>query len=114
MNTSSVKLTVKGLSNPPSFKNHKRAIMDRKTGRMRTLTEPKVKQWMKQLEDAIVFRLISAYQMAGGATGTGCSLRFWIAMSVPYDDSFLEMPQLSVTVERSLETIITIEIEEII
>lgn len=77
---------------PPSFKNRKRAILDSKTNKMRTLTEPEVKQRMQELEDAIAFALFSACQTGANETHLGCSKRLRTALSGLFDDSVREIP----------------------
>ena len=89
----SVSLRV-SVPNIPSFKNRKRAIPT-KSGKFRTLTEPKVKQRMEQLENAIVSALYSACQTASGGTDSECLKRARIALSGLSDDSWREIPESS-------------------
>jgi hypothetical protein len=80
----------------PSFKNTKRAILDRNTGRMRTLTPGPIKKRMKEIEDSFACQLLSAFQAEGGKTSTALQLRSWIASVAPQDDSWTVIPQLSI------------------
>lgn len=94
----SVILRVKGLGHVPSFKNKKRAILDRSTGKMRTLTAPEASRWMRKCEDAFVSQLFSWYQIAEGAMPTALSRRSWIACAVPLDDSVNHIREIHVSV----------------
>jgi hypothetical protein len=80
----------------PSFKNSKRAILDRNTGQMRTLTPGKTRQRMEQIMDGIASQLLSAFQPEDGKTLTGSQLRSLIASSVPEDDCWTAIPQLTI------------------
>lgn len=84
----------------PAFKNHKRAILDRKTGKLRTLTEPKVKKWMAQCESDLLSQLRSLYLMTAAETPMGVSAQSWIASVAPSDDSVKEIPEIHVNVEK--------------
>lgn len=77
----------------PSFKNRKRAILDRNTGKMRTLTEPSVKKRMDLIENAILSELYSSVQIREGETHSECLKRLRIALSGLCDDSTKEIPQ---------------------
>lgn len=77
---------------PPSFKNSKRSILDRNTGRQRTLTPGKVKRRMDQLEDAIVSALFSWSQTKEGVMRLACWKQSPTALFGPSDDSIKEIP----------------------
>lgn len=98
---------------PPSFKNRKRAIKDRSTGKMRTLTEPSVKKRMKELTDALVSELLSVYRTSVRETSTASSLRSWIACSLPDGDSWKCVPNLQIEAVLTKEPTLTITITEL-
>jgi hypothetical protein len=79
----------------PSFKNTKRAILDRNTGLQRTLTPAKIKQRMDRLEKAIVFALYSCCPTASGVTDSACLKQLRTALSGLSDDSLKEIPEFS-------------------
>jgi hypothetical protein len=114
-----VVLRVRGLGHVPSFKNHKRAILDSKSGKMRTLTEPSIKQRMAQLEDALLCALYSLCLTGANEMDSGCRKRLQTFLCGLYDDSIAEIPRSSseaVRVENGLEgldvTIIRLEREQ--
>lgn len=85
-------LEIKGVGHIPSFKNSKRAILDRNSGNFRTLTPGKIKKRMDKLENAILSALYSTCQTTGGATPSGC-LKLWRTfLSGLRDDSVREIP----------------------
>lgn len=94
---SSVTLEIKG--GIPSFKNTKRAILDRKTGRMRTLTPGQIKDRMRQIEADFASELFSALQTGAGVISTAASLRSWIASVMPADDSWQDVPEITISGE---------------
>lgn len=94
----SIKLNVLGLGHVPSFKNKKRAILDRNTGKMRTLTEPEAAKWMQKCEDAFVSQLKSLYQTTEAVMPMVRSPRSWIACVAPYDDSVNIIREIHLTV----------------
>jgi hypothetical protein len=91
----SVALKVITGSNVPSFKNRKRAILDKNTGRMRTLTEPDIKRRMRELEAAIESALYSWSQTGVPETDLECRKQLRIALSGLQDDSLKEIPEFS-------------------
>lgn len=95
-----IRLLVQGLGHVPSFKNRKRAILDSNTGKMRTLTEPKAKQWMARCTDSFVLQLISKSLTIDAGTSTECSPRSLIARSLPRDDSLQWIPEIHVTCQN--------------
>ena len=82
-----IKLVVKGQGHVPSFKNKKRAILDSRSGKMRTLTEPQVKNWMNQCQQRFESQLRYSYRTAESETLMGRSLQSWIACVMPRNDS---------------------------
>jgi len=98
--TPSFILQVRGLGHVPSFKNRKRAILDRNTGKQRTLTEPATKQWMDRCIQSFVSQLLCAAQTIVSGTIPGRSKLFSIVSSLPWDDSRQWIPEIHVlTVE---------------
>lgn len=83
----------------PSFKNCKRAILDRSTGKMRTLTPGKIKKRMQLLEDGILSALCSMYPTLESGTVSECQRRRQTALSGLLDDSLKEIPEFSFGVE---------------
>lgn len=92
-----ISLEVQGLGPVPALKNSKRAILDSKTGHMRTLTEPKVKEWMRRCVQSFVSQLYSGILPIDVGTSTELQARSLIASSLPEDDCWTCLPQLSVT-----------------
>lgn len=86
-------LEIKGVS-IPAFKNRKRAIVDRRTGKQRTLTEPRVKEQMERIITAIEWQLCCAIPIIAGEILTVPQVLSWIASSLPSDDSRQNIPQL--------------------
>ena len=86
-------LEVKGIT-IPAFKNRKRAILDRHTGKMRTLTDPSVKERMDQITLGIELELRSVIRTIGNGTWTAQQVRSWIASSLPLKDSRQWIPSL--------------------
>lgn len=83
-----LKLTIKGIGHVPgNFKNRKRAILDRRTGKMRTLTDPKVKTWMGLAARSIASQLSSMFQIIEKGTQTAQARRSLIQSLMPLDDS---------------------------
>jgi len=89
--------TPKGI-HVPSFKNKKRAILDRNTGLMRTLTEPKAKQWMEKCIQSFASQLISGEAINGVVMQTGHYQPSWTASLLPKDDSVNWVPELHIYV----------------
>lgn len=90
-NLSSIRIWVPLI--PPSFKNHKRAGINRKTGKMMTYTRADIKKRMNQLEDAILSALWSSCQTAGGEMDLECRKRLLTHLSGLCDDSVKEIPR---------------------
>jgi hypothetical protein len=94
----SIVLTVEGLGHVPSFKNKKRAILDRATGKMRTLTEPDAARWMRRCEGSFASQLLSTYQTTEKGMPMVRSLRSWIACVMPRTDSVRHLIEFHVRV----------------
>lgn len=92
----SIVLTIYGKI--PAFKNKKRSILDRNTGKQRTLTDPKTKQWMEACIQDLASQLLSMSPTTAGGTLTGCLQQFLIA-SVPQDDSWHFIPEIHIRAE---------------
>lgn len=86
-----IMLAVKGIGNCPSFKNRKRAILDSNTGKMRTLTEPKTKQWMNQCINQFELGLLTALAIREGETVGAWRKRLQIALLPLQDDCWKNM-----------------------
>lgn len=83
-----------------SFKNTKMILpaqVNKTTGevtrRAMLITDPKKQRQMRGYELCIEYALRSAFQTAGGETGTGLSLPSWIASCVFLDDSLDWIPE---------------------
>lgn len=90
-----VKVVVITGDNVPSFKNSKRSILDRNSGKQRTLTPGKMKRRMQLLEDAILSALYSGSVTAGGEMDLAWQRRLRTALSGLLDDSLKEIPEFS-------------------
>ena len=95
-----LRLSIRGIGHCPSFKNHKRAILDTATGRMRTLTEKSVKARMALLEDAILSALYSACPTTESATALEWLKRLRTQLSGLSDDSIQVIPRSSWDTEQ--------------
>lgn len=83
-------LEIRGLGHVPgNFKNRKRAILDRHTGKMRTLTDPKVKKWMDKAAHSIASQLHLRCLIDVRGIATDQQLLSWIQLSMPLDDSLV-------------------------
>ena len=80
----------------PSFKNQKMLVTKGPHGRpLRRpllITKPEFQTRMKEIEESFVLQLLSAFQTVEGQTLTGSSLRCAIALSVPEDDCWTQIP----------------------
>lgn len=84
----------------PSFKNAKRAILDRNTGMMRTLTEGSVKKRMERIIQSFVSQLFSDKAILAPEIPQG-SLKQSLTLSLlPEDDSNKWLAELNVKTER--------------
>ncbi len=86
-------IKIRGLGHVVSFKNTKMILPARGSRRAMLITDPKKRKLMDQYTRLIESALSSAYQTAGGETGTGLSRRSWIAASMPLDDSLDWIPE---------------------
>ena len=94
-----IRLVVKGIGNCPSFKNRKRAILDSNTGKMRTLTEPKAKQWMEKCIQSLSSQLLAYSQTTEGGTLTDAQRQCLTALlrqSDQFDDSWQWIPEIDI------------------
>jgi hypothetical protein len=84
----------------PSFKNSKMLITKDPRGRplrrALLITKPEFQKRMSEIVDSFVSQLLSAFQTAEGQTLTGSSLRCAIALSVPADDCWTMVPEISI------------------
>jgi hypothetical protein len=94
------KLSVVTGDHVPAFKNRKRAIIDRFTGKPRTLTEPSVKKRMERLENSIVCALYSSCQTPERVTDLEWLKRLQTALFGLLDDSLAVIPEFSFGVRR--------------
>lgn len=76
---------------PPSFKNRKRIC-----GR-RLVTDRKVKQQMETIIEDFVSLLQSNSRTSGGETWMESHPQSWIALCVPADDCWTQIPELHVS-----------------
>jgi F0F1-type ATP synthase gamma subunit len=95
----SIRLVVRGQGHVPSFKNRKRAIRDSRTGKLRTLTEPKAARWMKACLESFVSQLHSRLAIIVTETGTARHQPYSTASLLPADDSLKHISELIVGVE---------------
>lgn len=90
-----IKLEVRGVS-ISAFKNKKRAILDRHTGKMRTMTDAKTQKQMELIIRSIKSQLLSIIATDTKGTSTGQRVQSWIASNWPLKDSRQWIPQLYV------------------
>lgn len=95
-----VVLAVRHQGPVPAFKNKKRAIMDLRSGRLRTLTEPKAKRWMEECIRSFELQFFSDIVINEGAILTAPYPHSLIASLLPQDDSRQWIPSLRVDVEE--------------
>ena len=86
-------IQIAGCGHIVSFKNTKMILPAKGNRRAMLITDPKKQRAMEQYTRAIERALLSAYQTAGGETGTGQSLQSWIVSSAPLDDSLDWIPE---------------------
>lgn len=79
-----VRLSIRLMGNPKSFKNAKRIC-----GKQ-LITRPDVKQWMKRVTQSFVSQLTSLCRIRESGTTTECLARFLTA-SLPLDDCWTEV-----------------------
>ena len=96
----SVTLSVLTGDHVPSFKNSKRSILDRNSGKQRTLTPAKIKKRMELIENSIVSALYSSRPMRGDVTDPEWLKQLRIALSGLSDDSVHEIPEFSFGVQK--------------
>lgn len=105
-----ISLIVKGIGHIPSKKNHH---FPRKDGGL--LIDKKIKERMRQLENAMLSALYSKSQIIGSETHSECLSRLRMFLSKLSDDSVREIPKGSWEVEyvNPGEEGVTITIERI-
>jgi hypothetical protein len=86
-----IKLDVRGMGDPPSFKNNKMIA------RGRLITNPKRQKWMEHCIQLIESQLLFAMQTGASETLTAQRVRSWIASNMPASDSRQWVPELHVT-----------------
>lgn len=84
----------------PSFKNCKRAILDRHTGKMRTLTDGKTKAKMERIIQGFVLQLLSVTPTNEPGTCPALSKLSAIASRLPADDSWKWISEIEICAER--------------
>jgi hypothetical protein len=96
-----LKLEVKGIV--PSFKNNKILITKGPSGkpleRPLLITKPEYQKKMAEITESFVLQLLSAFRTDSGGTLTGCSLRSAIALSMPADDCWTQIPEIHLKAE---------------
>lgn len=86
-------IPIRGVGHVVSFKNTKMLLPAKGARKAMLITEPRKQKLMEQYTQLIERALLSAYQTAGGETGTGLSLASWTAAFVPLDDSLDWIPE---------------------
>lgn len=94
-----LELRISGIGPPPSFKNSKKIVRNRKTGRLRLITKPEYAAWMKEATRAFESQLSSAFRTTGAATSTAPWPPSSIVSLAPLDDSRQWIPEIHVRVE---------------
>jgi hypothetical protein len=96
-------LTLEIIGLIPSFKNHKMIITKGPGGRPLPrpllITKPEYQERMKQITESFVLQLLSAFRTDSGETLTGCSLRSAIALCMPADDCWTQIPEIHLKAE---------------
>jgi hypothetical protein len=85
-----IRIFIQGLGPVPSFKNKKRIVLNKATGKPFLATESKTKRWMKQAVESIASQLRSTCQIREGGTTPECLKRFAM-QSLPLDDNWQEL-----------------------
>ncbi len=86
-----LQLLIRELGEPPSFKNHKLIAHGK------LITDPKKQQWMFRATASLVSQLWCACRASEGGISMAARQRF-LMRSLPHDDSWKEIPKLTVTV----------------
>lgn len=76
----------------PSFKNNKRAVIQKGKKFAKPITDPKTKERMLHLENAMLSALYSDSQIIGNETHSECWKRLRTVLSGLSDDSVREIP----------------------
>lgn len=90
----------------PNLKNTKRI------GYKRLLTDPDVKQAMREIVSSFVSQLLCVIQTRGDATVTAQQV-FYLTQLLPHDDCWTVIPDLRVTAELAPDDGATITIERL-
>jgi hypothetical protein len=85
-----IRIYIQGLGPVPSFKNKKRIVLNKATGKPFLATESKTKRWMKEAVKSIASQLRSTCQIKEGGTTPECLKRFAM-QSLPLDDNWQEL-----------------------
>lgn len=88
---SNVVLVVRGLGPVPSFKNNKMIA------RGRLITNPKRQEWMKRCVDSFVSQLLCVTRIYDAGTATEHCPHCLIASSLPADDCWSIVPQITIS-----------------
>jgi hypothetical protein len=96
-----ITLTFKGLV--PNFKNSKMIITKSPKGKLLDrpliITKPEYQKVMAAMIDSFAAQLLSVFQTRGGGTLTAQQRRSLIALSMPSDDCWTQMPDTRVTAQ---------------
>lgn len=100
-----LRLEIRGLNHISSFKNSKVLITKNSfTGqpleKPLLVTKGEYKKQMAKIVEAFLSQLLCAYQTAKEETGTALSRQYWIALSLPEDDSLNFVPEIHLHLER--------------
>lgn len=77
----------------PAFKNRKRAVVNRKTGKLMTITRKDIKERVELLESAIESALYSVCQTGSREMDLACRKRLRTHLSGLCDDSLAVVPE---------------------
>jgi hypothetical protein len=93
------KLVLHLVGNIAAFKNTKMMARNRRNGKIRPITDPKLQMKMDEITNAFTSQLSSVIRTIGGETLTAQQLRSSIASLVPLDDSWQWVPKLTIEAE---------------
>lgn len=88
-----VRLELRGFAIPG--KKNSKMIVRPKNGRPMLITKPAIQKLEKQMVESIVSQLRLASQTAGGATSTAAQRHAWMLSSLPSDDCWTKVKELS-------------------
>lgn len=93
-----VTLEIQGLI--PGKKNNKMLIVRDPRGKPlrhpMLITKPDYQKALEKITESLRYQLLSACQTACGGTLTASSLRSWILSSLPEDDCWTRVPQMTI------------------